>query len=420
MRAARILLVAGVLFVLLAAPMAAGAADSAPARLIVGFQPDTTGAQRQAALDAAGARPGRRLAGVRAVVVQAASGATIDGVRAALRRAEGVAYVERDAPIAVAKSPNDPFFGAQYGLFQASGRDIDAAAAWDTQDGCAPVAVLDTGIDAAHPDLQGNLWTNPGEVPANGADDDGNGYVDDVHGVDVRTGGQPDDLNGHGSHVSGIIAAVGNNGTGVTGVCWRGAVMAVKFMSVFGSGTTSDAVAGMEYAIRMGARVINASFGTRGRSEALRDAIRLAKRRGTLIVAAAGNERRNIDRVPVYPAAYPDGNVIAVAASDREDRLASFSNYGRRNVDLAAPGVRIASTIPGGRYAAVSGTSQAAPFVAGAAALLMQQNPGADYRLVRSRLREQVDRPGALRGKVHLGARLNLLRALQALPPPAA
>ena len=217
------------------------------------------------------------------------------------------------------------------------------------------VGVIDTGVDYNHPDLAANIWTNPGEIAGNGIDDDGNGYIDDVHGYDfVNNDGDPMDDNGHGTHFSGTIGGVGNNGIGVAGVNWNVKIMALKFLDSGGSGSTANAVAGVQYATMMGVDVTSNSWGGGGFSQALYDAIDAAGAANIAFVAAAGNNGANNDTSPAYPAAYDLPNIISVAATDDNDELASFSNYGAASVDLGAPGVDILSTLPGNQYGLLS------------------------------------------------------------------
>ena len=248
------------------------------------------------------------------------------------------------------------------------------------------VAVLDTGIDYFHPDLAANVWVNPKETPGNGADDDNNGYVDDVHGYDfVSDDGDPLDDHGHGSHVSGTIGAVGNNRIGIAGVCWQVSLMAVKVFDETGNGDIDTAIKGIQYAVANGARIINASWGSNDKSRALQDAIDEARQAGVVFVAAAGND--NSDTL-FYPAAYD--HVIAVAATDSQDRRARFSNFGSF-VDVAAPGENIYSTLPNNSYGFYSGTSMAAPHVTGVAALILSRHPEFSPAQVENIIRNAID-----------------------------
>ncbi len=355
-----------------------------------------------------------------------------------------VSAFEPDLPISVsavtgASTPNDPRYGELYGLHntgQSGGSadaDIDAPEAWQVSTGSRDVivGVVDTGIDYTHPDLAANIWVNPGEIAGNGIDDDGNGFVDDVHGYDfVNNDGDPFDDNGHGTHVAGTIGGVGNNGIGVTGVNWEVSLMGLKFLSDSGSGSTSDAIQAINYATMMrtqygqNIRVTNNSWGGGGSSDAMRQAIEAGAAADILFVAAAGNEGSDNDANPQYPASYLSEAVVSVAATNRNDALAGFSNYGATSVDLAAPGAGIVSTVPGGGYASYSGTSMATPHVAGAAALALAVDPSLSVADLKTALLSTVDGVSGLTGKLLTGGRLNagtLLASLSSEPaPPAA
>ncbi len=298
--------------------------------------------------------------------------------------------------------------------------DIDAPEAWSITTGLgAPtenspggpvIAVIDTGVDYNHPDLAGNIWTNPNEV-ADGTDTDGNGVVDDIHGYNaINKSGDPMDDNSHGTHVSGTIGAKGNDGTGVVGVNWNAQIMASKFLDGSGSGTLANAIDAIMYASRNGARITSNSWGGGGYNEALKDALASSP---ALHIFAAGNERNNDDVNPTYPSAFDLDNIVSVAATDRNDRLASFSNYGATTVDLAAPGVDIYSTVPNGGHASYSGTSMATPHVSGVAALILSKYPDLTNEQVKARLLNGVDKLPQLEGKVLTGGRLNAYNALE-------
>jgi thermitase len=384
----------------------------ASAGLLVQFRPGVLDADEDRAISDAGGRLVLRLGLVRAASVTPRDGETREELRDRLRAAPGVLRVEDNAPMAIAKAPNDPGFEQQYALTDSADHDIDAPGAWNEQTSCAKVAVLDTGIQLDHPDLKQNLWTN-GKETKNGRDDDGNGYVDDVNGVDIVTGsGSGSDKRGHGTHVAGIIGARGNNDRGVSGLCWKVKIVNVRILDAEGRGYVAQQVAGIEYALRAGARVINCSFVGSDSSSVMRDAIAVAGKHGALIVAAAGNEGVDTDKTPFYPAAYPDSNVLSVAATDDRDKLASFSNYGDKTVDLAAPGDAVGSTYLKSDYAYLSGTSMAAPYVAAAAAMLREHNGSWDAGDISSRLRHDGDALSSLRGKIAGGERLNVNRAL--------
>lgn len=292
------------------------------------------------------------------------------------------------------------------------GADIHATEAWGITTGTSSghvVAVVDTGVDYRHSDLAKNVWVNPGEIPGNGKDDDGNGVVDDVHGYNAVDGsGDPMDDQHHGTHVAGTIAAVGNNGIGVVGVNWHARIMAVKFLDK-GSGTISDAIKAITYADRMEARVTSNSWGGGGYSQALYDAMKAAR---PLHVCSAGNASTDTDAWPSYPGSYDLPNIVSVAASDRNDYLADFSNWGKQSVDLAAPGKKVYSTTPGGRYASLSGTSMAAPHVSGAAMLILSKYPTLTNAQIKDRLLNTVDPIPAFQWGTVSGGRLNAAATL--------
>ncbi|MFH1497165.1 MAG: S8 family serine peptidase [Verrucomicrobiota bacterium] len=321
-----------------------------------------------------------------------------------------------DAEPPPAVNTNDSSSGALWGLDSGDTGGIEARRAWNvsTGDPALMVAVIDTGVDIAHPDLAANLAVNPGEIPGNGVDDDGNGYADDVRGWDfVENKPAQADPHGHGTHVAGTIAAVGDNAFGVVGVAWGAKILPVRFLSATGVGYTSDAIQAVDYARKRGARLINASWGGGGYSTLLQNAIsqHVTGTRG-LFVAAAGNSATNNDADPFYPSSYAVPGIVSVAASTPDNRLASFSNYGRFSVDVAAPGLDILSCYRAGGFAYMSGTSMAAPHVSGALALIHAWNPhlaGEDYRAL---LLGNVDFPGALNGQVASDGRINVWRAL--------
>jgi subtilisin family serine protease len=335
--------------------------------------------------------------------------------------------------------PNDTDFGLLWGMHNTgqnvngtvgtADADIDAPEAWDiiTSAGRVVVAVIDSGVDGSHPDLSGNLWTNPGEIPNNGVDDEGNGYVDDIRGWDfVNKDNNPADDNGHGTHVTGTIAAVGNNGIGVAGAAWNVKIMTLKSFRADGIGLTSDAILAIAYANMMGADVINISWGGEPFSQALFDMIRSSS---AVVVCAAGNSGQNNDLIPHYPSGYTSANILAVASTDPNDNLAWFSNFGVASVDVAAPGINILSTLSGGGYGYKSGTSMAVPFATGVAALLKAKSrhsaisdnssnssvtgSGLSNLEIIAKIKETVDPIDSLNGKIVTGGRINAFRAVK-------
>ena len=291
--------------------------------------------------------------------------------------------------------PNDPDLERQWYLEQ-----IQAEQAWQQTTGSADIliAVIDSGIQIEHPDLQGKIWTNPGEIAGNHLDDDGNGYVNDVHGwhfyqswngdtyIPAQDNQVADDF-GHGTHITGILAATADNGIGITGLSWRSQVLPIKVLDANGVGAYSDIALGIRYAVDNGADIINLSLGGTEPSETLKDAVDYALKKGVLVVAAAGNTGKDL----LYPAALPQ--VIAVGASDSQDNRASFSNTGPE-LDLVAPGTYIYSTWYRGNYFSKSGTSMAAPLVAGVASLVWARWPALDATEVAAKILQSADDVG--------------------------
>ncbi|MFQ5810325.1 MAG: S8 family serine peptidase, partial [Armatimonadota bacterium] len=406
-----------------------------PGEVLVKFQPGTPAAAVAKAHGGVGGQTIKTFGRIDVQHVRVGKGLSVSAAVQAYQRNPNVVYAEPNYLLYADVTPNDTYFGELWGLHntgQAGGTpdaDLDAPEAWDiateardpgTSD-LLIVAVIDTGTDYTHPDLAANMWVNSADPPG-GGDNDGNGYVDDVHGINAITGsGDPWDDHGHGTHTAGTVGAVGNNGTGVTGVSWRVRIMALKFLTASGYGDTADAVECIQYVTAMKLRgepivAMSNSWGGGGYSQALYDAIDAAGDQEILFVAAAGNSGRNTDRSPHYPSSYDLPEIISVAASDHNDKLAREpgwgSNYGRGSVDLAAPGVNILSTIPGG-YAYASGTSMATPHVSGAAALV-RAKLGGDALGTKDRLLATVDPLGGKDGKRLLsGGRLNLRRALE-------
>jgi subtilisin family serine protease len=410
-----------------AAPRAnPGPPAAVPGEILVKFAPTAPADKAATVFATNGLQSVRHFAPIDVHVCRVAPGGDVETALRTCRADNAVVYAEPNYIYTASRTPNDPRFAELWGLQAAADADIDAPEAWDAQTGAAQVlvAIIDTGVDYRHEDLRANIWSNPGESgggrETNGRDDDGNGFVDDVHGWDFAgDDNDPMDDNGHGSHVAGTIAAAGDNRTGVVGVNWRASIMGCKFLDANGSGSAADAIEAILYAAGRGARVLNNSWGGGGFSQALRDAIEFARQQNAVFVAAAGNESRDNDAFPSYPASYEVANVLSIAASDRADALASFSNRGKSTVDLAAPGVEVLSTTPGNRYQAFSGTSMATPHASGVAALLVAQAPQSTYQEILIRMAGSVDPLPAFTDATWSGGRLNAAAALATGPKVA-
>ena len=294
--------------------------------------------------------------------------------------------------------------------------DIDAPEAWaihtgrNQAEGGPIIAIIDTGIDYNHPDLKANLWTNPGEIPGDGIDNDGNGVIDDVHGYNAAdNNGDNMDKQGHGTHVAGTIGAVGGNGIGVVGVNQKANLMSVK---IFGDGgaTAAGIIRGIQYASKMGARVANNSWGGGAANEGIKEAFAQSP---TLHMLSAGNNGEDNDPIARYPGDYDLPNFVRVAATDHNDALASFSNYAKLTVELGAPGVKTLSTVPGGGYGVKSGTSMATPHVTGAAGLIASFYPDITNAELKQRLMEGVEQVPSLQNKTITGGRLNVYNSIK-------
>ena len=332
-----------------------------------------------------------------------------------LAKDPSVDYVEPNYIVRHSGVPNDPKWNKQWALPK-----IDADKAWDSAVGSDTVivAVIDTGIDYNHPDLQGNIWKNPGEIAGNKIDDDGNGYIDDVYGWDFcNKDNNPMDGDSHGTHVAGTIAAATNNGVSVAGVSWHASLAALKFLSDEGWGSTADAIDAVAYCAAMDFPISNNSWGGGGYSQAMKDVIAAAANKGHLFCAAAGNSATNNDKSPHYPSNYDLPSVLSVAASNSSDKLAWFSCFGHKTVDLAAPGEGILSLVPNGGTASYSGTSMATPHVAGAAALLLSINPDFGHQELKNSLMNTVDPIPSFDGKMVAPGRLNLANAVGVASP---
>ena len=392
--------------------------------LIVKFRPGYSGLQRSAVLSRQGASVIRRFEMLDVNLVRLPPGQSVASGLVAFKRRPSIAlaqpnYIRRAVGSA---PPNDPYWLAGYlwGVER-----IQAQSVWTSFTTGAPdvvIANLDTGVDYAHADLAANMWVNPDEVARNHQDDDGNGYVDDVYGIDTfNQDSDPMDDHGHGTHTAGTIAATGNNGTGVVGVAWGSRILACKFINSSGSGTDAGAIECFNYIVALkqrgiNIRVSNNSWGSPREAEpaeVLQAAIDQAGAIGILNIFAAGNAGSDNDLTPFDPAGFPSSSVVSVAASNDADQRAGFSNYGATSVDLAAPGDFILSTI-GGNYTFASGTSMAAPHVAGAAALMVSKEPSLTVDATKALLMQTVDPVPGWAGVVASGGRLNAFSAATA------
>ena len=433
-----------------ASPMTAAGPYRA-GQVLVGYDPDVPAQERRAIARAVGARraPGdprlgtaRRTPSSKAEGLVAASetlavpAARVSAVVALLRRQRGVRYAEPDYLLHESASPNDPGFAMQWGFFNTGqaangtagspGSDEHVTPAWSLTTGSRSVVVaeLDSGVDYNHPDLAANVWTNDGTV---------GGCPAGTHGYNVvaSTCDPMDDetpYRGHGTHVAGILGAVGNNGVGVTGVNWATTILPVKWTNSAGDGSTSQLLTALDWVVKakqagVNVRVVNDSVTYKGTasSQALSDRIDLLAANDILFVTSAGNTGDNNDDLTVgrYPCRYGRANEICVTASDQQDRLPSWANYGPGTVDLAAPGDQIYSTLRGGAYGYISGGSMASPQVAGAAALILSRG----YRsatALKADILDHVDPIPALAGRVRTGGRLDICRAMGGCPDSTA
>lgn len=459
MKKTLILIFLGMMFVIFSSSIRnTGISDYISGEVLVKFQSGITEQSAQSALS-----------GIRAERIQIFDRIKVwhlklvDGqnVAAAIDQLENLPIVEYAEPNHIYRTcveSNDRHFISQWGLHntgQTNGvedADIDAPEAWDVQtgDGSAIIGIIDTGVDYRHEDVTNNIWTNPGEdawtdpnnpSTGNGIDDDGNGRIDDWKGWNFITEtNNPMDDHGHGTHCAGIIGAEGNNDIGIAGVNWNVKIVPLKFLAASGEGTTSDAIKAILYAIDMGVDILSNSWGGSEESQALRETIAQADEAGILFVAAAGNDGINTDVYPHYPSGYDLSNIVSVASSDDEDKRSLWgdggggggtgcgscgltfygdrrpyatpgSNYGATSVDLAAPGSGIYSTVLGG-YDSMSGTSMAAPFVAGVAGLLKIQYPALTHLEIKQVILQNTDHISDFEGKSVTEGRLNAFNAV--------
>ncbi len=342
----------------------------------------------------------------------------------------GVAYAEPNYIYTIDAASNDPYYtkGLLWGMYgtgtsPANQYGSQAGLAWltgHTGSKSVVVGVIDEGIMTNHEDLAANIWVNPYEIPNNGIDDDGNGYIDDVNGWDFVNNDNSvyhTNMDQHGTHVAGTIGAVGGNGKGVAGVCWNVTIISCRFLGKSG-GTTANAIKAVDYltnlktAHNLNIVASNNSWGGGGFSQSLMDAISRANAANILFIAAAGNNSRNNDVTASYPSNYTNDNVIAVASINSTGKLSTFSNYGASTVDLGAPGESIYSTLPGKKntftYGAYSGTSMATPHVTGAAALYASTHSGQTAFQIKTAILSSTISTNTLAGKCLTGGRLNV------------
>ncbi|MEO7317535.1 MAG: S8 family peptidase [Chthoniobacteraceae bacterium] len=399
-------------------------------QLLVTLQPDATPAALAAALTAERIRVREKMPGSDTLLLQL-PGHDLDSVDRARSRLELRGDLFRSVDpngIGFGALP-DPRFGAQWALQNtgqnggAIGADVNATGLWSIVSSAPKVlvAVLDSGMDFAHDDLANVAWNNPGEIPGNGLDDDGNGFVDDVSGWDfVNAGNNPADDHNHGSHVTGIIAARRENGVGIAGLADPVAILPVKILDTLNTGAASDLIAALDYARLLGASVINLSLQNYPDSGSLQNAIDATEAAGIVICAAAGNQGANNDTTPNYPSSYANANIIAVGNHDRTDARWVGSNYGLASVDLFAPGREIVSTVRNDLYLSMTGTSMACPHVAAVAAILRALNPDWTPADVIGCVRDTVTTRPAYATNCVFGGRLNaegaINRAIKLMP----
>ncbi|HEX8709073.1 MAG TPA: S8 family serine peptidase, partial [Pyrinomonadaceae bacterium] len=385
------------------ARLAQQAASWREGELLIRFQEHAPVSKMNQLLRANGAQWNGRLRGRSGIErLRLRAGADPEVVAATLRTSPLVDFTEPNYLINADQTtgrnaPDDPRYAEQWALAQTGARP-----AWETTTGSKEtvIAVIDSGIDFTHSELRDNEWGNTFER-AGGLDNDGNGYDSDLHGWDfVNNSAQIADAQGHGTAVAGLIAASGNNSTGIAGVMWQAGLMSLRVLDQTGTGDIADAVEAIDYAVDNGAQVINCSWGTDSASIALHAAIDRAARRGVVLVASAGNQAREIGAAPRYPASFELPNLLSVASTDASDQLASFSNWGMRHVSIAAPGQEILTTKMGGDYQTTSGTSGSAALVTGIAGLIKSLRPWLNADRTRELILRGARQAAALSDKV--------------------
>ena len=323
---------------------------------------------------------------------------------------------------------NDPQINKQWALASAVNNGVSVFEAYmkrrDNKK-TVIVAIVDTGIDYDHQDLKENVWTNKNEIPGNGIDDDQNGYIDDIHGINTLNrdrGGNATsdnkDTEGHGTHVAGIIGAVQNNNFGIAGIAQKVKLMSIRTVPNDGDEKDADVVEAFVYAAKNGAKLINCSFGksVNEGGMAVADAINyIGKDFGTLVIAAAGNDSVDIDKKPTYPASFPTDYLMVVASTEKTGSMSYFSNFGIENVDLAAPGGAIYSTLPNNQFANLSGTSMASPVATGVAAEILSIRPDLTALELKALLIDTVTKKSTFENKIKSGGRIDLLKAIDTL-----